>query len=323
MQQLQPRIAKAHDLFRAGRPADALACLEDGVAAGEASAARELGLWRLQGLAGPRDLTQSRRWFERAGELGDTVAAAIYRAFVAQGTGGPADWPGAMALLRAAADTDPEAARQLALIAAMELDPHGVPAPVGPPQVDHAAPLVARLPAFLTAAECDYLVARAAPLMQPSVIVDPRSGQQIPNPIRTSDGAAFPLLDEDPAIHAINRRIATASETDVRCGEPLQVLRYGPGQEYRLHSDALPGAPPAQQRVLTFLIWLNDDFDGGETQFPRLGLSLRGRKGDGLLFASTTADGQPDPRAVHAGLPVTRRIKSLASRWIRATPLVY
>jgi prolyl 4-hydroxylase len=102
----------------------------------------------------------------------------------------------------------------------------------------------------------------------------------------------------------------------------LQVLHYAPGERYHEHSDALPGVAPNQQRVLTFLIYLNEDYEGGETSFPALGLNVRGRLGDGLLFRNATPDGRPDERALHASLPVTNGVKHLASRWIRATPLV-
>jgi prolyl 4-hydroxylase len=159
-------------------------------------------------------------------------------------------------------------------------------------------------------------------MLQPSIVIDPHSGQQVPNPIRTSSGASFPFVDENPAIHALNRRLAAASGSDVRAGEPLWVLHYAPGQQYREHSDALPGVAPAQQRVMTFLVYLNEDYDGGETSFPAVGVKFRGRTGDGLLFRNAAPDGTPDPLSLHAGLPVTRGVKHLASRWIRATPLV-
>ncbi|MFY0022539.1 hypothetical protein ABTQ05_21660, partial [Acinetobacter baumannii] len=77
----------------------------------------------------------------------------------------------------------------------------------------------------------------------------------MPDPIRTSDIAAFPLALEQPAIHAINLRIASASGTNVRAGEPLTILRYRPGQQYRPHLDTLPGE--RNQRVATMLIYLN------------------------------------------------------------------
>ncbi len=204
----------------------------------------------------------------------------------------------------------------------MDLDPQGAPAVPFPSESLSEAPDVRRFPGLFTAEECAYLIDVAAPALSPSVVVDPRTGQQVPNPIRTSSVAGFPFTDENPAIHALNKRLAAASGTDVRSGEPLQVLHYAPGQRYHEHSDALPNVAPNQQRVLTFLVYLNDDYAGGETSFPRLGLQVRGRAGDGLLFRNATPDGRPDERALHAGLPVTRGVKHLASRWIRAAPLI-
>jgi prolyl 4-hydroxylase len=105
----------------------------------------------------------------------------------------------------------------------------------------------------------------------------------------------------------------------VQQGEPLQVLRYVPGQEYRSHLDALPASQ--NQRVLTMLVCLNDGYEGGETSFVRTGLKWKGRKGDALLFRNAGEDERPDPSSQHAGLPVTRGTKIIASRWIRAKPI--
>jgi prolyl 4-hydroxylase len=68
------------------------------------------------------------------------------------------------------------------------------------------------------------------------------------------------------------------------------------------------------------IVWLNQDYDGGETMFMKTGTKLRGRTGDALLFRNALADGARDPDAAHAGLPVTRGEKLIASRWIRARP---
>ncbi|QPQ55784.1 2OG-Fe(II) oxygenase [Allosphingosinicella flava] len=88
------------------------------------------------------------------------------------------------------------------------------------------------------------------------------------HPVRTSDAAAFPIAQENPALHALNRRIAAASETLAE-----QILRYQSGQQYRPHSDAMAGEK--NQRILTFLIYLNDDFEGGETHFLAPDLKVR------------------------------------------------
>jgi prolyl 4-hydroxylase len=169
--------------------------------------------------------------------------------------------------------------------------------------------------------ECNFLIAEAEPWLQPSVVVDPASGRHLRNPIRTSDGMAFGHVQEGPAIHALNRRIAAATGTDARQGESLQILRYRPGQEYKPHFDALAGE--ANQRILTMLVYLNDDYEGGETLFLRTGLRFKGRKGDALLFRNALEDGRADEMTQHAGLPVVAGEKIIASRWIRARPFVF
>ena len=66
-------------------------------------------------------------------------------------------------------------------------------------------------------------------------------------------------------------------------GEPLQILRYQPGQEYRPHFDWLD---VGNRRVMTALIYLNDDYEGGETAFTKTGLKVKGRTGDVIIFKS-------------------------------------
>jgi len=315
-------VQQAQSLLDHGDVQGAAVLLKQAEERGDALGARELALWCMTGQVIRRDLSASRSFFERAAVLGDPYSAKVTRAFVAGGVGGPADWPRAIQLLRSAAEHDAEAATQLELIEKMDLDERGGP------RRDYAGnslsqrPEVKLFPKLFTGEECDYLIEAAKPMLQPSIVIDPYTGKNVPNPVRTSSGASFPFVDENPAIHALNRRLAAASRTDVRAGEPLWVLHYAPGEQYRQHNDALPGVSPNQQRVLTFLVYLNDDYGGGETAFPAIGLKARGETGDGLLFRNASPDGRPDARSTHAGLPVTRGVKHLASRWIRAAPLV-
>jgi len=309
------RIDQAYALANRGDRPAAVALLEDGGRAGEADCWLELASWHLGGHIIPRNLSRSRECLGLAAGLGNAQAQNIYAAFVANGTGGPPDWPKALQMLEKMAATDPASARELAVINVMKLGAGGEPPGAFPGEQLSASPDIRLFPGIFSADECDFLIERSQPSLQPSVVVDPRTGQQVPNPVRTSDAVAFPLVTESPAIHALCRRLAAASETQVKQGEPLQVLRYRPGQQYRPHFDAIGDAD--NQRVLTFLVYLNDDFQGGETEFIATGLKIKGRKGDGLLFRNADASGAPDPNSQHAGLPVTAGEKYLASRWIR------
>jgi prolyl 4-hydroxylase len=217
------------------------------------------------------------------------------------------------------ARSNPQAARQITLLSAMELDDSGDPTQAYQPVFLSHDPLVVRFPAFLSADECAMLIEMAQPKLRPATVIHPVTGQLVTDPVRTSFAAAFPLLEETPFLHAVNRRIAAASRSHVEQGEPAQILSYSSGQQYHLHSDAILGE--ANQRIQTFLIYLNDDFQGGETFFPYGKLSLRPARGDAICFSNVDTAMRPAATAQHAGLPVTTGRKYLLSRWIRRNPL--
>lgn len=236
-------------------------------------------------------------------------------ALTANGSGAPPDWRAAQMLLTRAAQRDPLAAAHLALINAMSLTAEGDPAavPIGEVMVDD--PRVVTFRRAFTAAECAHLAEAVTDIIAPSVVVDPATGRHIRHPIRNSDGAVIGPTRETLVITTLNRRLAAMTGTNSEQGEPIQVLRYSPGQEFRLHSDALPGAD--NQRIVTAITYLNDDFDGGETRFPALELTIAPRTGDTLVFHNVDANGQPHPLMRHAGMPVTHGVKWIATRWIR------
>jgi len=74
------------------------------------------------------------------------------------------------------------------------------------------------------------------------------------------------------------------------------------------------------QRVKTCLVYLNDDYEGGETDFPKLWLKFRGRTGAALVFENVLANGTGDMKTLHTGLPPMRGEKWLLSQWMRSKP---
>jgi prolyl 4-hydroxylase len=253
-------------------------------------------------------VAEARFLFGQAAAAGNRRAAVIHCNLVASGE----DWGRGLALLQRLASRDLRCRRQAGIIRAMDLSATLVG------EVVSEAPQLTMFRGLFTPDECRYLVEAAAPMLEPSVVVDPASGTQRPDPVRVAESMGFTLPLENPAVHALNQRIAAASGTQAVQGEPLQVLRYRPGGEYKPHFDAIPGF--ANQRILTMIVWLNEDYEGGETMFMKTGARLRGRTGDALLFRNALPDETRDPDAAHAGLKVTRGEKLIASRWIRARP---
>lgn len=151
---------------------------------------------------------------------------------------------------------------------------------------------------------------------------------QIRDDSRTNQFANFYLTDNTPLAASLRCRLLNASAEKARNGDALSLLAYAPGEEYQAHHDYFQPEEPAHRRDLeqngqrdyTILAYLNDSYDGGTTDFPRAGLSLRGGAGDILVFRNVKEDCQPDPLTLHAGRPPENGVKWVLSQWTRAQP---
>src|SRR5258706_13531249 len=141
-----------------------------------------------------------------------------------------------------------------------------------------------------------------------------------------SNAADQLVLDQkDMVVAFVRARISTLANVSIAGLETSQVLHYQVGQEFTAHCDYLDVSNPGHaqdvarhgQRALTVLIYLNDDYSGGDTAFPMLGRSFKGRKGDALIFWNLAQDGAPDGRTLHIGTAPTQGEKWLFSQWIR------
>lgn len=309
-------LTQAFALSAAGREAEAVALIEQLAAQRHPEALFLLGDIYWRGQLAPKDMVRGRDFFRQASDAGHPAALRAYTNLLGNGAAGPRDWSACIARLRAEARIDTRRAHMLALIEAMDLDANGDPKGGFAGRQISDSPQVALFPGLFTPAECEFLMLVAEPTYLPSMIVSSEGDRR--DPVRTSDGAPMHLLVEDPVIHALNRRLAAVSGTNYDQGEPLLILRYRPGQQYRKHYDAIPGV--TNQRHLTALVYLNQGYGGGETEFTKTGLKVKGRPGDAIVFRNSLLGGRYDPMAEHAGLPVTSGVKHLASRWIRQAP---
>jgi len=305
-------MEQARAMAAAGRAEAHVALVEQAAAAGEAEALVELAIWLLDGVNGGRDVAAAHALLDQAVALGQIEAIRLKATLVGSGTGGPRDPDRAEQLLRRIEKADPYAAVQIASANAMRTAAETAQLPV---ELLSQSPEIKAIRGLLAPQECRYILWLAEPHLEPSYVLDPRTGHRNPHPVRTSSGMSLGPTAEDRVIQLINARLAQVTGTDPDQGEPLHVLRYRQGQEYRPHVDVLPGI--SNPRHWTVLVYLNDGYAGGATRFDRAGVAFAGREGDALFFRNVDAAGAGDPRTRHAGLPVTEGTKWLATRWIR------
>lgn len=267
----------------------------------------------LQGKRLSRSTVKGFKWIEKAAQSGllDAKRAHIY--LTGKGIGRKADQKRARRLLAKLAETDRFAAVQLQLL------DHATSRDTVrqiQPEIISEDPGIAIWRQLFSPAEYGYLRRIAEPLMEPAMVVNPTTGRGVRDPVRKSYAHSFTTINEDLMLQEIVASVAHATGRTPVEGEPLTILRYRPGDEYKTHYDAYDRNWKGPQRKRTALIWLNDDYEGGETHFPRLDISVRGNPGDMLVFDNLTPDGKRDDRMEHAGLPVKAGEKWLASRWV-------
>jgi prolyl 4-hydroxylase len=190
-------------------------------------------------------------------------------------------------------------------------------------------PIIAALANVLSAEECEELIALARPRLKSPTVVDPTTGENRVAEYRDSE-AMFFLPAETPLIAALEARFAAIMNLPVDHGEGFQVLRYGPGNQYSPHLDFLvPNNEPNEQslrrsgqRVSSLVAYLNDVPGGGETTFPKLGLSVSPIRGNAVYFEYCNRRGQVDAASLHAGAPVTEGEKWALTKWMRERPFV-
>ena len=281
----------------------------------DGGAAMALAEHRLLGIDCKADQRAAFAAVKQAARLGHPDGRRAWVYLTAAGIGTKADPEAARTMLADLARDDRFAAIQLAFLDHLTCDKRLAAVA---PKVISDDPYIALYPQLFSPAESRYLAVLGTPWLEKAAVVD-LAGTPRYDDVRDANACSIPNLAEDLVVQAINRCIASATVTEPGWGEPLNILKYVPGQQYKPHHDG-HGADTSSVRQATALIWLNDQFEGGETDFPKIKVRVRGGVGDMLVFRNVLGDGALDDRMVHAGLPVTHGVKWMASRWIRSQP---
>ena len=182
-------------------------------------------------------------------------------------------------------------------------------------------PRIVVLGGFLSDAECDALIDGARDRITRS-LGQAMTGESIVSADRTSDGM-FYARGENPLLAAVEARIARLTQWPMAYAEPMQVLNYRPGAQYRPHQDYFDPANAAidqllargGQRVGTVLLYLNTPEAGGGTTFPDVDLTVAAQRGNAVFFGYPVPDASM--KVLHGGAPVVAGEKWVATKWLR------
>jgi prolyl 4-hydroxylase len=178
-------------------------------------------------------------------------------------------------------------------------------------------------PNFITDEEREYIMKEASTRFADSVTVGGRDTS-----VRKSETA---WLDKNEGpVKNIIQRVCDMTGHPFEHAESLQVVKYGKDGFYNPHHDACCDQAEScmefenkdgGQRIVTMLIYLTDDFEGGSTKFPNLDKEFKPPKNGAVLFYPMEKSGKRcHPYALHGGMPVTKGEKYVCNVWIRERP---
>ena len=180
-------------------------------------------------------------------------------------------------------------------------------------------PLVVVLGSVLDDEECEALIQLSKDLLQRSKI---GSTKEVSG-IRTSSGA-FLTDVKNNILTRVEKRVSAIMGIPIEHGEGLHILNYRPGQEYKEHVDYFAPTSKAAKnnRISTLILYLNDVEEGGTTFFPKLNLTVCPQKGMAVYFEYFYNDPILNELTLHAGAPVVKGEKWIATQWMRRQKVI-
>src|SRR3954470_13812559 len=142
---------------------------------------------------------------------------------------------------------------------------------------DFSHPLLWTVPRFFSPDECAQILARTTSAEWLSATVNSETGRVVDARIRDNTLAVLrdPALAESlferarPHVPArMSAELGGAGRVDVDAVGvhlPLRVYRYEVGQHFGPHQDQSYAREDGARSLLTFMVYLNDDFEGGVT----------------------------------------------------------
>lgn len=183
-------------------------------------------------------------------------------------------------------------------------------------------------PNLLTKDECEQIIELAKKNnMSPSQVVTDKSTSDYNVDSRNSVQIWF-----NPKTHPVLQKLSKISEDltgyPFENQEYVQIVKYDVGGKFDEHYDScLQSEKICQQmnrgageRRTTLLVYLNEEMEGGETEFVILNQKIKPEIGKAILFYSSDDQDKILKDSKHRGCPVLKGEKWIATIWSHALP---
>jgi len=184
---------------------------------------------------------------------------------------------------------------------------------------------------FLDKDEANYIVFLSRPYQEKAKVINSYSESGgMDSSVRSNSYMYFSPTRVSGFIKFIERKICDLVRKNIEESEPLSVLHYQVGQEYKPHFDFFDPSLPvsksllekAGQRTRTVLLYLNDVEIGGDTYYPEIDISIEAKCGTLVYMDNCYNDGSINLMSLHAGRSVLKGEKWIAVKWFRERKVI-
>jgi prolyl 4-hydroxylase len=189
-------------------------------------------------------------------------------------------------------------------------------------QIISIDPLIIYFHNFTTPTESQHIIHLAGDDLSTSPVIT--ADPSIKRSTARTSTSTFLSYSVDHIVTCLEQRVVDATRIPLSRTEPLEVVHYEIGQEYKPHFDyvdenVLNSDPWSVigQRVNTMILYLSDVEEGGETEFQTLGIKFQPKRGDAVFWRNVDSGRREDPRTLHSGNPVIRGEKWTINVWQR------
>lgn len=173
-------------------------------------------------------------------------------------------------------------------------------------------------PGFLSDLECNHLIEAARGRIGGAN----RHREEQKLWIRLVPRGNKTFLQRDEQIRRIQKKIGELTGTAIGRQESILVTHYDEFDYAASHFDNVGHGNEAGDREYTVMVYLNDDFDGGGTDFPEAGKRIVPEKGKAVVFRNLTEERKEQhPLARHVEVAVLSGEKWVCTQWVRQRPL--
>ena len=181
---------------------------------------------------------------------------------------------------------------------------------------------------FLSKENCEIMIKEMEKSLEPAYVANP-GDRRVVSEQRTSSTTGFNYRLTGVGTD-LDLEIARYMNFDPFCTEWCQGQKYAPGEFYKEHHDFFhPFTEEMKtytewmgQRTWTFMLYLNDVEEGGETYFKYLNLKIKPERGKAIFWNNLYPMGWPNIKTMHEALPPISGDKYIITKWFRSWPLI-